>query len=241
MSIATQNRLGSDIALCLDYMPISLRGFVDYELATMHSLHWAERCLKQHQNSNQVLAGIAQGGPYESLRLENTKALRTMKFELVAIGGVKQLHETRLRQRCVSASICGLDESQLRYAMGIGHPLEILELVELGIDCFDAGFATICAAKGLRITSLGLIPVKFDALRIRDLRRIYTNANGEEEIAYGRSVEHLAKLNLSFMESLMHQIQQSIKENCFAKFKHRFESEWQNSLTQTQHNIALVE
>ena len=67
-SIEIQNKLGSDIAMSFDECPPASASHDYLKQSIERTIRWAARGKKVHNNPNQALFGIIQGGPYEDLR-----------------------------------------------------------------------------------------------------------------------------------------------------------------------------
>src|SRR5438105_6229553 len=61
-AVEIQERLGSDIAMCLDECPPFGTDSDYLREAVRRTIHWAERCRVQHQRPDQALFAIIQGG-----------------------------------------------------------------------------------------------------------------------------------------------------------------------------------
>ena len=86
-SIEIQNKLDSDIAMSFDEC-IPYPATYDYvKKSTERTLRWAIRGKKVHNNENQSLFGIVQGGEYQDLREYSAKELVKMDFDGYSIGG----------------------------------------------------------------------------------------------------------------------------------------------------------
>ena len=101
LSIQIQNKLDSDIAMsfdeCIPY-PVS------YEYAkasTERTIRWAKRGKDVHNNPNQSLFGIVQGGEYEDLRKYSAEETVKLDFDGYSIGGtsVGEGKETMYKMR----------------------------------------------------------------------------------------------------------------------------------------------
>ena len=113
------------------------------------TLRWAERGKKVHKNKNQSLFGIVQGGPYEDLR--KWSAIETVKlgFDGYAVGGVANDDEEKDDMyKAVEYSTPYLPENKVRYLMGVGEPVDLVECVKRGIDIFDCVSPTRLARHG---------------------------------------------------------------------------------------------
>jgi queuine tRNA-ribosyltransferase len=150
LSIAVQESLGSDIAVCLD-QPVpphaSSRREVSEAMVRTHA--WAERCLEAHQRPDQALFGIVQGGLEPDLRAQSTRAIAALPFDGICIGGLAGDETARQRREALDVSVPLLaDDPRPRYLMGLGSPADLLDAVDAGIDMFDSVLPSRVARNG---------------------------------------------------------------------------------------------
>jgi queuine tRNA-ribosyltransferase len=87
-AILIQERLGADVAVCLDQCAPLPASKEVVAVAVKRTTAWAERSKAAHSRADQALFGIVQGGPFADLRAECTHALLGLHFDGYAIGGV---------------------------------------------------------------------------------------------------------------------------------------------------------
>lgn len=137
-SIQIQNALGSDIAMSFDECPPATADHRYLKNSTERTLRWAERGQKVHNNPHQSLFGIVQGGPYEDLRRWSAQQTVALGFDGYAVGGVANDDEEKSAMyHAIEFSTPHLPKDQLRYLMGVGEPVDLVEGVYRGIDIFD--------------------------------------------------------------------------------------------------------
>jgi queuine tRNA-ribosyltransferase len=73
-----QNRLGADIAMCLDQCPPFGCEQSELQMAVERTVRWAKLCRDAHKNPDQMLFAITQGGIDPALRKQCTKELVNM-------------------------------------------------------------------------------------------------------------------------------------------------------------------
>ncbi|MEN6624668.1 MAG: tRNA guanosine(34) transglycosylase Tgt [Candidatus Sumerlaeia bacterium] len=161
-SIAIQHRLGSDIVMafdeCLDFdAPAeAVRASVDM------TLRWLERCKRAHapRQDTSHLFGIVQG--HFNPELRDYSARRTAEIDLpgYAIGGLSVGEPEPLMMSMLEAAIGPLPEDRPRYAMGIGLPLNLIDMVARGVDMFDCVVPTRNARNGRVFTFEGVRSMK---------------------------------------------------------------------------------
>ena len=92
-SMKIQSNLGSDVVMCLDYMPRYGDKKEDIERSVELTYEWAKRC-KESYTGKGKLFGIVQGGNYKELRKRSCELLVSLDLDGYAIGGLG-IGETR--------------------------------------------------------------------------------------------------------------------------------------------------
>lgn len=239
-SIAIQNNLDSDIAMSFDECPPASATHEYMENSIKRTLRWAKRGKDAHKNFNQALFGIVQGGYFEDLRRESAIETVKMDFDGYAIGGVANDHETKEEMyKAIDYSIPYLPKDKVRYLMGVGEPIDIIEGVIRGIDIFDCVLPTRLARHGHAFTRNGKINLK-NAKYKEDFNPIsstcdcYTCKNG-----YSKSyLRHLITSNESlgarllsihntrFLIKLSEDLREAIKNDNLSVYKEKFIKEY---------------
>lgn len=150
LSIAVQEALGSDIAVCLDQpVPPHASTRRDVAQAMVRTHAWAERCLAAHNRPQQALFGIVQGGLEPDLRAESTSVVASMPFDGICIGGLAGDESAAQRRAALDVCVAQLaDDPRPRYLMGLGSPMDLLDAVDAGIDMFDSVLPARIARNG---------------------------------------------------------------------------------------------
>ena len=164
-AMAIQRDLASDIAMVFDDCPPypadrdQVRGAVD------RTTSWARECREQPKAEGQLIFGIVQGGCYEELREQSAREITAIDFDGYAIGGlsVGEPEPEMLRMAELTAPM--LPANRPRYAMGLGTPVQLVELVARGVDMFDCVLPTRLARNGTAFTFGGAISLKGAAYR----------------------------------------------------------------------------
>ena len=155
-----QRELGSDIAMAFDECPPHDGPAGEVRAAVDRTLAWARECLEQPRAPGQLCFGIVQGGSNETLRAHCAKELVAMGFDGYAIGGVSVGEPEPEMMRAVDLTEPHLPAGQARYAMGLGTPAQLVELVARGVDMFDCVLPTRVARNGTAFTARGTISIK---------------------------------------------------------------------------------
>jgi queuine tRNA-ribosyltransferase len=155
-----QRVLGSDIAMVFDECPPHTATPRQIKAAVERTLRWAEQCREQPRAPGQLVFGIAQGGTQVDLREQCAKAIVAMDFDGYAIGGVSVGEPEPEMMKAVEQTEPFLPASKPRYAMGLGTPAQMVELVARGVDLFDCVLPTRIARNGTAFTWKGAISIK---------------------------------------------------------------------------------
>ncbi|MBR6576790.1 MAG: tRNA guanosine(34) transglycosylase Tgt, partial [Akkermansia sp.] len=166
-SMEIQANLGSDIAMLFDECPPYPCDRKYAEKSLGYTLRWAKRCkawVDEHQPMSgpglQNHFGIVQGSVYADLRRACAEELAAMDFDGYAIGGVSVGEPEEEMLRAIENSTPYLPRDKARYAMGLGTPTQILEMIERGVDMFDCVMPTRLARHGIAMTPDGPIHIK---------------------------------------------------------------------------------
>lgn len=160
-----QRVLGSDIAMTFDECPPHDAPPRELHLAVERTLRWARECREQPRAPGQQLFGIVQGGGDPALRQHCARALVAMDFDGYAIGGVSVGEPEPEMMRAVEITEPLLPAHKPRYAMGLGTPAQMVELVARGVDLFDCVLPTRVARNGTAFTRHGTFAIKGGAVK----------------------------------------------------------------------------
>ena len=230
-----QNALGSDIMMAFDECPPFPATYEYMKASVERTSRWAERCLEAHERpQDQGLFGIVQGGEFEELRKQSAKDLVSMDFPGYAIGGLSVGEPKPIMNRMLEYTTPLLPSHKPRYLMGVGSPDSLIDGAIRGIDMFDCVLPTRIARNGTCMTSQGRVVVK-NAKYAKDFTPLdpecdcYTCKNYTK--AY---IRHLIKAdetfgirltsthNLHFLQNLMRQVRQAIREDRLGDFREEF-------------------
>jgi queuine tRNA-ribosyltransferase len=167
LSMEIQAAIGSDIAMLFDECP----PYPCDEKYAANSLslttRWAQRCkdwVTTHEprsgEGRQHHFGIVQGSIYAEMREQSARELAAMDFDGYAIGGVSVGEPEEEMFRAIDNAVPFLPENKPRYAMGLGTPPQILEMIGRGVDMFDCVMPTRVARHGTAFTLDGPIQIK---------------------------------------------------------------------------------
>jgi queuine tRNA-ribosyltransferase len=230
-AIQIQNDLGADIIMSLDECPAYPSTYDYMKSSVERTLRWAQRGKAAHQNLNQALFGIVQGGDYPDLREHCAKTLVDMDFPGYSIGGTSVGEDKATLYRMIDHSIVHLPTQKPRYLMGVGSTDAILEGVLRGVDMFDCVLPTRIARHGTLMTSEGRLNIR-NAKNEYDFGPIDAQCDCYTCQNYSRAyLRHLIRCdeglgqrllsihNLRFLIKLTEEVRQAINEDRFTEFK----------------------
>ncbi len=263
IAMEIQLLLGSDIAMALDEcVPYPCEYDYAAQSAEM-TTRWAKRCKEwkeknaerptpnaqrptseggsinyQLSTTNQFLFGIVQGATFEDLRKQSAQAIVDLDFNGYAIGGVSVGEPEDEMMRAVEWAEPLLPGNKPRYAMGLGTPPQLLELIARGMDMFDCVLPTRLARNGTAFTATGTVNLK-NAEFILDKNPIEENCVCDACHQFSRGyIRHLIKAeeilglrlitlhNLHFYLNLMNQARAEIERGTFDQFRKAFVAEY---------------
>ena len=191
-----------------------------------------------------LVFGIVQGATFEDLRKESAQALVEMKFDGYAIGGVSVGEPEEEMIRAVEASEPFLPTDKPRYAMGLGTPPQMIEMIARGIDMFDCVLPTRLARNGTAFTAQGKLNLKNAefAMGRRDRLKKDCACPACREFSRGY-IRHLVKAeeilglrlitlhNLHFYIDLMRRTRTAIESRTFGQFRQEFVGGYRTRVT----------
>jgi queuine tRNA-ribosyltransferase len=196
--------------------------------------------------NDQLVFGIVQGGTFEDLRRSSAQALTAMDFDGYAIGGVSVGEPEAEMMQAVEWSEPHLPEDKARYAMGLGTPPQMIELVARGVDMFDCVLPTRLARNGTAFTAGGTLNLKNAEFTLQkepieegcvcpacqEFSRGYIRHLVKSEEILGLRLITLH--NLHFYLDLMSRARRAIEDGSFADFRARFVAGYE-----TRNGLAL--
>jgi len=233
-----QATLGSDIAMVFDECPPYPCEY-DYAATSLDlTLRWARRCREwaaaRDQASRPAVFAIVQGSTFPDLRRRSAETLASLDFEGYAVGGVSVGEPETEMFAAIENSVPFLPREKPRYAMGLGTPPQMIEMIARGIDMFDCVLPTRLARNGTAFTAAGTISLKnapfaFDKGPIeegcecaacRDFTRGYIRHLVKAEEILGLRLISLH--NLHFYLRLMERTRAAIEDGTFESFRRSF-------------------
>ncbi len=233
-----QRSIGSDICMILDECPPfpCERSYAEKSLALTQ--RWAERArdwITAHRPPGQRYFGIVQGSCYPELREKAARDLVALDFDGYAIGGLSVGEPVPEMLKAVDVAAPILPSDKPRYAMGLGQPDQLLELISRGIDMFDCVLPTRVGRNGTAYTPDGTINLK--NARWEKCQQPLAAPGETHPLCEGFSLGYLRHLikndeilglrlltlhNVTFYLHLMKQARRAIDTGTFADFKAGF-------------------
>ena len=235
LSIQIQNKLDSDIAMSFDECPPASATHEYLRKSVERTIRWAKRGKEVHNNPNQSLFGIIQGGAYEDLRKFSATETVKLDFDGYSIGGVANDGESKEDMyKAIDYSIPYIPEDKPRYLMGVGDPIDIIEGVIRGVDMFDCVLPTRLARHANAFTKRGKInlrnskfkedftPIEYgcDCYTCTHYTKAYIRHLVTSDEALGGSL--LSIHNIRFLIRLTEELRQAILEDKLLDYKKDF-------------------
>lgn len=183
LSMEIQACLGSDIAMLFDECPPYPCDEAYAAKSLALTTRWARRCKDwivsnepRSGSGRQSHFGIVQGSIYADLREQSARELVDLDFDGYAIGGVSVGEPEHEMFRAIENAIPFLPAGKPRYAMGLGTPPQILEMIARGVDMFDCVMPTRVARHGVAFTLDGPLHIK-NLVHAKDPRPLCESAH----------------------------------------------------------------
>ncbi len=233
-AMAIQRDLGSDIAMVFDDCPPYPAERDRVEAAVVRTARWAAECWEQPRAEGQLVFGIVQGGCHADLRERSAADITGLDFDGYAIGGLSVGEPEPEMLVIAEHTAPSLPTDKPRYAMGLGTPAQLVELVARGMDLFDCVLPTRLARNGTAFTYDGAFGLKGAAYR-EDFTPIEADCDCFTCTHHTRAyVRHLLNVdeilglrlltlhNLRLYIRLMSEMREHIRAGTFGEFRAEF-------------------
>ncbi len=239
-SMQIQSNLGSTIAMAFDECVENPAEYSYSKASCERTTRWLKRCKDKIQelnsrettiNREQMLFGINQGCTYNDLRINHMKEIADLDLDGYAIGGLAVGEPAEVMYDVIENVTPHMPQNKIRYLMGVGTPVNILNAVERGVDLFDCVMPSRNARHGHLFTSQGIININNKKYEY-DMTPIDENCGCPVCRRYSKAyIRHLLKStemlsqrllvmhNLWFYNNLMADIRDALDEGRFAEFK----------------------
>lgn len=238
-SMTIQSNLGSTIAMAFDECVENPSPYGYTKESVARTTRWLKRCIDKMKelnsseetiNPQQMLFGINQGGIYRDLRVDHMKEIAELDLDGYAIGGLAVGEPTEVMYEIIEEVEPHAPKNKIRYLMGVGTPVNILEAVHRGVDLFDCVMPSRNARHGQLFTWEGVrninnakyeldplpVDVHCDCPTCRNFSRAYIRhlMKSGEMLGMRLAVMH----NLWFYNTLMERIREELDKGTFEQF-----------------------
>ena len=238
-SMTIQSNLGSTIAMAFDECVENPSPYDYTKQSVERTTRWLKRCITKMAelnnredtiNRQQMLFGINQGGIYPDLRVNHMKEIAELNLDGYAIGGLAVGEPTETMYEIIDEVEPYAPKDKIRYLMGVGTPVNILEAVHRGVDLFDCVMPSRNARHGQLFTwdgvrnlnnakyALDSLPVDehCDCPTCQNFSRAYLRhlLKSGEMLGMRLAVIH----NLYFYNNLMEEIRRQLDAGTFEAF-----------------------
>ena len=164
-SMTIQSNLGSTIAMAFDECVENPAEYGYAKDSVARTTRWLKRCmtkmaelnsLEETINKEQMLFGINQGATFPDLRIAHMQEIAELDLDGYAIGGLAVGEPTEVMYDIIEQVEPHAPRDKIRYLMGVGTPVNILEAVHRGIDLFDCVMPSRNARHGQLFTRDGV-------------------------------------------------------------------------------------
>ena len=239
-SMQIQSNLGSTIAMAFDECVENPAEYSYSKASCERTTRWLKRCQAKMKelnmredtiNPEQLLFGINQGCTYKDLRVNHMKEIADLDLDGYAIGGLAVGETTEVMYEIIENVTPEMPRDKIRYLMGVGTPVNILNAVERGIDLFDCVMPSRNARHGHLFTTKGIININNQKYE-RDMTPIDEDCDCPVCRQYSKAyIRHLLKAkemlsqrllvmhNLWFYNKLMEDIRNALDKGQFSEFK----------------------
>lgn len=242
-SMKIQSNLGSTIAMAFDECVENPSSYEYTRDSVARTTRWLKRCVTKMNelnqtegtiNPKQMLFGINQGGTYRDLRINHMKEIAELDLDGYAIGGLAVGEPTEVMYEIIEAVEPFAPKDKIRYLMGVGTPVNILEAVYRGVDLFDCVMPSRNARHGQLFTWDGVrnlnnakyeldenpVDPHCDCPTCRNFSRAYIRhlLKSGEMLGMRLAVMH----NLYFYNNLMEIIRTELDNSTFTAFYEKY-------------------
>lgn len=242
-SMRIQSNLGSTIAMAFDECVENPSPYEYTKNSVQRTTRWLKRCIAEMSrlneldstiNKHQMLFAINQGGVFRDLRVEHMKEIAELNLDGYAIGGLAVGEPAEVMYDIIETVEPFAPKEKIRYLMGVGTPVNILESVARGVDLFDCVMPSRNARHGQVFTWEGVrnlnnakyeldenpIDAECDCPVCRNFSRAYIRhlLKSGEMLGMRLAVLH----NLYFYNNLTEVIRQNLDNGTFTEFYDKY-------------------
>lgn len=244
-SMRIQSNLGSTIAMAFDECVENPSPYDYTKESVLRTTRWLKRCIAEMDrlnsldgtiNKQQMLFAINQGGIFKDLRVEHMKEIADLNLDGYAIGGLAVGEPAETMYEIIETVEPYAPSDKIRYLMGVGTPVNILESVARGVDLFDCVMPSRNARHGQLFTWQGVrnlnnakyetdespIDESCDCPVCRNFSRAYIRHlfKSGEMLGMRLAVLH----NLYFYNNLMEVIREQLDNGTYTEFYEKYKN-----------------
>ncbi len=242
-AVEAQALIGADIQMVLDVCATLPASRPVLRQAVERTVAWAARARACHARlegkpEGQALFGIVQGGTDVELRAESAGRTVELDFDGYAIGGLSVGEPRPAMLEVLATTVPALPTDRVRYLMGVGDPVGMMEAVALGVDQFDCVAPTRMARHGTILTTDGRLNLR-NAVHGTDERPLDPECNCSTCARWSRGyLRHLLGVgeptawrllslhNLAFVLGLMAKARSAIADGRFDVLRKQVAEVW---------------
>ena len=244
-SMRIQSNLGSTIAMAFDECVENPSPYDYTKESVARTTRWLKRCIAEMDrlnsldstiNRQQMLFAINQGGIFKDLRVEHMKEIAELNLDGYAIGGLAVGEPAETMYEIIETVEPFAPNDKIRYLMGVGTPVNILESVARGVDLFDCVMPSRNARHGQLFTWQGVRNLN-NAKYETDESPIDENCDCPVCQNFSRAyIRHLLKSgemlgmrlavlhNLYFYNNLMEVIREQLDNGTYTQFYEKYKN-----------------
>ena len=244
-SMRIQSNLGSTIAMAFDECVENPSPYDYTKDSVARTTRWLKRCIAEMDrlnsldstiNRQQMLFAINQGGIFKDLRVEHMKEIAELNLDGYAIGGLAVGEPAETMYEIIETVEPFAPSDKIRYLMGVGTPVNILESVARGVDLFDCVMPSRNARHGQLFTWDGVRNIN-NAKYETDESPIDENCDCPVCQNFSRAyIRHLLKSgemlgmrlavlhNLYFYNNLMEVIREQLDNGTYTQFYEKYKN-----------------
>ncbi len=234
-SIEIQNKLGSDIIMSFDECPPYPVTHDYMKDSVERTLRWAKRSMDANKKRDtQAQFGIVQGGEFEDLRKWSAIETAKLDFDGYSVGGVSVGESPETKLKMIEYATKYLPKDKIRYLMGVGEPIDLIDGVIRGIDIFDCVSPTRLARHGNALTLDGRMNIRnhkymedftpiesdCDCYACKNFTKSYIRHLIVAEESFGQRL--ISIHNIRFLTRLMESIREHIESDDLKEFREEF-------------------
>ncbi len=242
-SMQIQSDLASTIAMAFDECIENPAEYEYTKRSCERTYRWLVRCKKEMArlnslddtiNKQQMLFGINQGSTYKDIRIDHMKKIAELDLDGYAIGGLAVGETANEMYETIEAVEPFMPKDKIRYLMGVGTPVNILEGVYRGVDLFDCVMPSRNARHGHIFTWSGIRNM-FNAKYETDHEPLDNECDCPVCKSFSRAyMRHLYKSNemlgmrlgvmhnLHFYNTLLEKIRDALDNGTFGEFYSKY-------------------